>query len=816
MPDRDGFSWIAVSLALLLVLWSVAPVSEFVSTRHQSTLDRSEQGTNVSLAGTPHAPIVIDGDANFSETALNEGWPGDGSSESPIVVDGLEIDRGGGSGSCLNISNTRLNFTVSNCNLTAASAGAGIFLNNVSYGSLFNNTCSSNRYGIYLVDSSHNILTNNTCTPNGDVGIYMYDSDFNTVTDNDCDDNANYGMILYYCDYNGFSRNFCSNNRYDGIQARYAVSNTLSNNTCNRNRDNGIRVYYESSGNTIYNNTCNSNTDSGIFVENDYMLWLPAVVTDNTCSDNDYGIYTFGWNITVANNVLTDNLIHGIYLECDESTVIQNSVRGSDEGIRLFYGMQNVVSQNDITESHYGMWLQETSENVISGNAITENVLGGIMVEHFAIMNTIFLNDISFYTGEFIEPFNGIYLVGDAQENNVTMNYILHEPGFPDNVAIRDDNSGSWSNVIDRNWYEDYTGSDGNGDGYGDTPYPIPGSGGNSDPRPLVYLPHAPIWIETPANHVLDLWSQPFYYDLNATAPSPITWAVNDTAQFTISSTGVVESIVHLPVYVYGLKVTVINVYGLYITSAFQLTVREISLPEWIVGPTDLVLDLGDRLDVALIATDESGISHWEINDTANFNLSVTHVNVTGYRFGWHLLRISNSTWLLSGVYSLNVSVSDPYNNSIHGVFVVTVQTPPQDTTPPVWVIAPADAVLDYGEPFVQRIGAWDNSGIDHWWLNDTVRFSIDEQGFIRNATVLEPGVYRLGVRAFDPYDNHCSATLVLTVNEATTVTTTTVTTTTSTQTTDDAGPIVIVLLFTGIGGAVAVVNAILLLRRRP
>jgi hypothetical protein len=326
----------------------------------------------------------------------------------------------------------------------------------------------------------------------------------------------------------------------------------------------------------------------------------------------------------------------------------------------------------------------------------------------------------------------------------------------------------------------------------------------------LVYLPHAPIWIEPPTNQVLELWSQPFYYDLNATAPSPITWAVNDTSQFSISTIGIVESIVHLPVDVYGLNVSVINIYGLRTSSAIQLTVREISLPEWIVGPTDLVLDLGDSLHVALIASDESGIADWGINDTANFNLSVTHMNVTGYRFGWHLLHISNSTWLASGAYSLNVSVSDPYNNSIHAIFTVTVEAPPQDTTPPEWVIAPVDEVLDYGTPFVQRVGAWDDSGIDHWWLDDTDHFSLDEQGFIRNATVLEPGVYTLEVRAFDPYDNYCSATLVLTVNEATTGTATT-----TTQPPDGTGPVVAVLLFTGIGGAVAIVNVIILLRKR-
>ncbi|MHA2302672.1 MAG: hypothetical protein ACXACD_17130, partial [Candidatus Thorarchaeota archaeon] len=69
---------------------------------------------------TPHSNITIDGDANFSATALLEGWPGDGSPENPYIIDGLDIDLGGGVGHCISISNTRVNFTISNCTLTGA------------------------------------------------------------------------------------------------------------------------------------------------------------------------------------------------------------------------------------------------------------------------------------------------------------------------------------------------------------------------------------------------------------------------------------------------------------------------------------------------------------------------------------------------------------------------------------------------------------------------------------------------------------------------------------------------------------------------
>lgn len=146
----------------------------------------------------------------------------------------------------------------------------------------------------------------------------------------------------------------------------------------------------------------------------------------------------------------------------------------------------------------------------------------------------------------------------------------------------------------------------------------------------------------------------------------------------------------------------------------------------------------------------------------------------------------------------------------------------------------PIDETVEYGELYVQRLGVYDSSGIDHWWLNDTVHFSIDEDGVIRNATVLEPGVYGLEVRVYDPYDNFCSATLVVTVLEApaTTTTTTTTTTTSTTTTTTTAtttttnttttsttlegiDPVMTLVLGAGIGGAAIVVIVLVLFRRK-
>ncbi|MBY8998823.1 MAG: right-handed parallel beta-helix repeat-containing protein, partial [Candidatus Thorarchaeota archaeon] len=241
-----GVNLIAGSLVFSLILVNFIPVLTFNAHYSNSIIFLSKpESPRLLHAYTPHDPITIDGDSNFSDTALAEGWAGNGSAESPYVIDGLEIDRNGGAGHGINITNTRVHFIISHSNFTGATVnpGSGIYLNNVSYGVLLNNTCTSNRNGIYLIDSNFNTLANNTCTGNV-IGIYMYDSDFNTVSDNDCSGNSNYGMLQYYCDSNVFRRNICSNNGIDGIHAQYAVSNIFNNNTCNGNGRDGIRVWY--------------------------------------------------------------------------------------------------------------------------------------------------------------------------------------------------------------------------------------------------------------------------------------------------------------------------------------------------------------------------------------------------------------------------------------------------------------------------------------------------------------------------------------------------------------------------------------------
>ncbi|MFW9886607.1 MAG: nitrous oxide reductase family maturation protein NosD [Candidatus Thorarchaeota archaeon] len=250
---------------------------------------------------TPHDAIAIDGDANFTATALLEGWPGDGSPESPFIFDGLKIDFEYEPGDCISISSTRVSFIIRNCNLTGAGfipafeespAGGGIILYNTSNGVLVNNICNYNIDGIILADSDSNIVVNNICNRNDHHGIYLWHSNSNTVTDNTC---------KYH-------------NEFAGINLG-GSNNTVANNTCNNNMV-GIKIGWfstESDYNIVMHNICNNNTDYGIrLIESDF-----NTVADNTCNNNRIGIYLDdeSESNTMENNTFSGNTEHDIFHE---------------------------------------------------------------------------------------------------------------------------------------------------------------------------------------------------------------------------------------------------------------------------------------------------------------------------------------------------------------------------------------------------------------------------------------------------------------------------------------------------------------------
>lgn len=229
-----------------------------------------------------HDPIVITSDGDFA----SQGWPGSGTPENPYVIEGLSIE-GAYLESCIEVVDTRVHFIVSNCFLYGVEGyfSAGLYLNNVTNGLIEHNNCTQNDDAILLRRCQNNTLRSNRCFINNRKGIYLANSDNNTLTDNDCSNDNAHGIYMF------------QSNKVN-----------ILNNTSNQNYDAGI---YVSGGIDSYsrdfiiaNNTCNGVSGDGICL----YRTVSGVVANNTCSDNEYGLYILSsMSLTVTKNTFFEN-----------------------------------------------------------------------------------------------------------------------------------------------------------------------------------------------------------------------------------------------------------------------------------------------------------------------------------------------------------------------------------------------------------------------------------------------------------------------------------------------------------------------------
>lgn len=120
----------------------------------------NDNETNLKTAGYwVISPIIIDGNSSWETANSTYDWiTGSGTWIDPYVIENVTID-GGYSDSCILIRNSNVYFIIRNCTVYHSggnSGDAGIVLDNVNKGILYNNTCSDNYNGIYFSNNCDN------------------------------------------------------------------------------------------------------------------------------------------------------------------------------------------------------------------------------------------------------------------------------------------------------------------------------------------------------------------------------------------------------------------------------------------------------------------------------------------------------------------------------------------------------------------------------------------------------------------------------------------------------------------------------------
>jgi len=260
---------------------------------------------------------------------------------------------------------------------------------------------------------------------------------------------------------------FAIQNGYSfGIYIRSSY-NIITDNNITNNSHTGIMLFEGSSNNIVSKNIIINNNALGIWGH----LSDDNIITDNIITDHD------ACGISIGGTLIQDFI--------GNNTITNNIITNNDYGIGLYCSNNNIVYNNEITNGDYGIHIEESSNNNIIGNTILNNKWYGVRIrgwvekmDPLSIHN--FVNDEIPFTKGIVSTY------GDCGNNSLYHNNIINNnPNAIDDCTL---NPNVWDNGYPSggNYWDDYTGTDPDGDGIGNSCYSIPGAIGNQDNYPIM------------------------------------------------------------------------------------------------------------------------------------------------------------------------------------------------------------------------------------------------------------------------------------------------------------------------------------------
>ena len=498
-----------------------------------------------------HSPIIINGNTNFNDTAFTEGWNGNGTITNPYIITGLNITNIGGE--LIRIRNTDVYFIIKDCFFFGGHYG--IYFSNVNNSYIFNNTISGSDIAIFIVNSNNNNFMQNNVSNNFLYGVELTNSASNTLANNILNDIQN-GIWV-----GSSSNNIIFNNTFSNISnialffgqsaENRILNNSFSNNGMYLSEGDVLQNYLQTE---VANNTVNGKPL--IFWQNQVGGTVPSdagqIILVNSESVNiveqEISSAAIGiqlhlcTNITISNSIISNNKIGVLFSSSTFNRIHKTTFTRNHYGIQLWYSSINDFSENIlINNSGRGFSIDESNENLIYRNTIFNCLYGLRLFQSNG--NSLFSNIIS-------DSLIGIDLTSLSSSNSIYDNIISNTSDYamllysgPNNYIrwnnfinntpsetsqVYEHSSSETKNIVEYNYWDDWTQPDSNNDGIVDLPYLIDGDTNNYDEYPL----SSPFHLSTPViifpaggetvngiinirwSSVRDLWNQSVTYTL--------------------------------------------------------------------------------------------------------------------------------------------------------------------------------------------------------------------------------------------------------------------------------------------------------------
>ncbi len=360
---------------------------------------------------------------------------------------GVEFD---GSTNCTITQNTISGFEMAGINLQGDSNNNTLQANQVVNGA----------DGISVYSSSGNVLASNYVANNEGIGLSIGSSSNNVLRGNQLVNNSqNFGVSAYLD--GDWQNDIDESNLVEGAALIYWVNQA--------DRQVPADVGYVALVN------CERITIAGLtFVNSNECVLLAntenSVITGNSLSSHStIRLYSSSFN-NITQNMMVDN-DNGLVLDSasNNNTIYANTFTGNNHAISLSGSSSNLLTYNNFTSNQNALSISSASDNDIYLNSFVDNQ-----------------QDV--YDAGMSDPYGYAASAGNQSAAAVQMLSLVVEPvNFvpPTPLSVN-----RWDNGSQGNYWSNYTGADGNGDGIGDTAYYLYGN--NQDNYPLMQTTEAP------------------------------------------------------------------------------------------------------------------------------------------------------------------------------------------------------------------------------------------------------------------------------------------------------------------------------------